>query len=194
MAKGGGGKGGQQQQTSTTALPPEILAVAKQNMGMADEASKIGFVPYQGNTVAALTPMQQAAMQNTQGALGNFNMKTGAEQAKASGVDPYTGLAMSPTLQGGVLGYSPMAQYQAAKDKIAPVQRGLIDSFTVNPDTGAAPASPLVTPTALYGIGTPSAPAQAAAAAAPATTKRTLTRQEQDRDAIARYRADRNRR
>jgi hypothetical protein len=150
---GGGGKGGSQSQTSEVRMPKEIEAAAKDNLKIADEVAKIGYVPYSGPTVAAFTPNQMAAMQNTQGAASAFNMGGAGAQAKKSGVDPFTGMAMDPTLTGGVLGYSPKGIYDAAKGQIPEAQRKMIDSFFINPQTGAAPTNPLISGTQLYGGG-----------------------------------------
>jgi hypothetical protein len=157
---GGGGKGGQSTQETVVKLPPEIEKAAKQNLKIADEVSKIGYVPYSGPTVAAFTPNQRAAMQNTSNAAAAFGMGNAqgmANPAVSGGgtaqVDPYTGLAMDPTLTGGVLGYSPKGIYDSAKAAIPEAQRQMIDSFVMNPNTGAAPTNPLVGATQLFGGG-----------------------------------------
>lgn len=133
---GGGGKGGQSQQTSTVKLPENIEKVAKQNLDLADTIGKIGYVPYRGNTVAALTPMQRQGMQNTQNAASAFNMSGPLQQQGGPNVDPFTGLAMNPTLTGGVLGYSPAGIYDDAVSKIPQGQRNAINSFFIDPRTG----------------------------------------------------------
>lgn len=132
---GGGGKGGVQ--TSEVKLPKNVEKFAEANMDFAKAASEIGYVPYQGNTVAALTPAQKSAMDMTSGALGAFNMGDGGSAAsRAQGLDPYTGMAMDPTMTGGVLGYSPMGIYEDAKSRVAPAQRRAIDSLFIDPQGG----------------------------------------------------------
>lgn len=160
---GGGGKGGSSE--TTTRMPKSIEKAAEQNLKIADEVAKIGYTPYQGPTQAALTPAQKAAMQNTFGAASSFGMTTPQDMANPqtaggggggggrTSVDPFTGMAMDPTLTGGVLGYSPMGIYEGAKAKIPEAQRKMIDSFTMNPETGAAPTNPLIGPTAMFGGG-----------------------------------------
>jgi hypothetical protein len=138
MAGGGGGKGGQSESSSTVKLPENIEKIAEENLALADRIGEIGYVPYQGNTVAAFTPQQQAVMQNTSDAASAFGMGNGSSQAAAAGVDPFTGMAMDPNMSGGVLGYSPYAAYQDAQSQIAPGQRAAIDSFFIDPQTGAA--------------------------------------------------------
>lgn len=142
---GGGGKGGSQSQEMEIKLPKAIEAASKDNLRIANEVASIGYTPYQGNTVAALTPMQKAAMDTTRGAMGAFNMGDGGFAAsQAQGLDPYTGLAMQPTERGGVMGYNPMGIYEDAKGRIDPAQRAMIESFTMNPVTGEAPRNPAV--------------------------------------------------
>ena len=116
---GGGGKGGQS--VNEIKLPKSIEKAAEQNLKLADEVSKIGYVPYSGPTVAALNPAQRAEMQNASNAASAFNMATPQQMAGRAGgrsIDPFTGLAMDPTLTGGVLGYSPMGIYDSAKANI----------------------------------------------------------------------------
>ena len=149
---GGGGKGGQS--VNEIKLPKSIEKAAEQNLKLADEVSKIGYVPYSGPTVAALNPAQRAEMRNASNAASAFGMATPQQMAGRAGgrsIDPFTGLAMDPTLTGGVLGYSPMGIYDSAKANIPTAQRGLIDSFIIDPETGAAPRNPLVGPTKMYG-------------------------------------------
>lgn len=135
---GGGGKGGQQTSSTTVKLPKSIEQASKENWGMAKDVASLGYVPYQGNTVAAFTPMQTAAMQNTNNAAAAFGMGSGASMAGA-GVDPITGMTRQPTADAnGVLGYSPYAGYLEAQSKIAPGQRAMIDSFFIDPMSGAA--------------------------------------------------------
>lgn len=139
-----GGKGGQQTSSSTVKLPKEIEDQAKANIGIANEVAAIGYTPYQGNTVAAFTPNQQAAMQNNAHSMNAFNMGGPGAQAKQAGVNPMTGMKMNATNQGGVMGYSPMGQYNAAVNAIPDAQRAMIESFTMNPRTGAGPTNPTV--------------------------------------------------
>ncbi len=139
----GGGKGGQQQATTTLELPKNITKAAEKNLKLANQIGKIGYVPYRGNTVAAFTPAQRAAMSNTNAAASAFNMGTAGASPTTEGVavDPFTGMAMDPTLSGGVLGYSPAGIYDDAKAMIPAGQRRYIDSFFIDPHTGRMPGS-----------------------------------------------------
>jgi hypothetical protein len=92
-------------------------------------------VPYYGPDVAAFSPAQQAAFQNTAGAAGAFGL--------ASPTDPYGGMG-APTDFGGVQGYSSAPLYQQSVDALAanrPGQKQYIDSFFIDPTTSAAGAN-----------------------------------------------------
>ena len=73
-----GSKGGGR--TTKTEIPEYIEDAAKSNLALADKISNIGYTPYYGADVAAFTPMQDAAFQNTQDAASAFGMNTGAGQ------------------------------------------------------------------------------------------------------------------
>ena len=73
-----GGKGGSK--TVSTEIPSYIQDAAKSNLALADKISNIGYTPYYGPDLAAFTPMQDAAFQNTQDAATAFGMNSGAGQ------------------------------------------------------------------------------------------------------------------
>jgi hypothetical protein len=123
MSKGG-------VQTSQTRIPEALERASAENLAMANEIGRIGFVPYQGPTVAGLSDQQMAAMANTNAAAGAFGLAQGAAP-------------MSP--QGGAMGsgYSAMPLYEQALAAMAPGQRGAIESMMINPQTGEVPTRPL---------------------------------------------------
>jgi len=128
-----GGKGSSQ--TTSVAIPEYIEAAAQRNLNKAEAISQLGYVPYYGPDVAAFSPAQQAAFQNTAGAAGAFGL--------ASPTDPYGGMG-APTDFGGVQGYSSAPLYQQSVDALAanrPGQKQYIDSFFIDPMTGAAGAN-----------------------------------------------------
>ena len=128
-----GGKGSSQ--TTSVAIPEYIEASAQRNLNKAEAISQLGYVPYYGPDVAAFSPAQQAAFQNTAGAAGAFGL--------ASPTDPYGGMG-APTDFGGVQGYSSAPLYQQSVDALAanrPGQKQYIDSFFIDPTTGAAGAN-----------------------------------------------------
>ena len=67
-----GGKGGGK--TTRTEIPAYIEDAAKSNLGLADKISNIGYTPYYGPDVAAFSPMQEAAFQNTQDAASALSL------------------------------------------------------------------------------------------------------------------------
>lgn len=130
-----GGKGGS---SSTSVKIPEWLQTAAQsNLARADEIAKIGYTPYYGADVAGLTPMQQAAMANTNSAAAAFGM--------AAPTDPMAGMPQPQTFAGGVQGYSSQPMYQQSIEALAandPAQYRALTAMFTNPDTGAQPLSP----------------------------------------------------
>ena len=143
----GGGKGGAttQAQTGTTTgsvqIPAWLESAARQNMARADDLAQIGYVPYYGPDVAAFSPMQQAAFQNTGDAAAAFGL--------AAPSDPMAGMPQSQTFAGGVQGYSSMPLYQQSLDALAaarPGQFAALQAPFINPITGADPAAPFGSP------------------------------------------------
>jgi hypothetical protein len=128
-----GGKGSSQ--TTSVAVPEYIEAAAQRNLNKAEAISQLGYVPHYGPDVAAFSPAQQSAFQNTAGAADAFGL--------ASPTDPYGGMG-APTDFGGVQGYSSAPLYQQSVDALAanrPGQKQYIDSFFIDPMTGAAGAN-----------------------------------------------------
>lgn len=125
-----GGKGGST--TSQVQIPEYIEAAAQRNLNKAERISQLGYVPYYGPDVAALTPMQQASMQNVAGAAGAFGM------AAPTGQDIY-GMPAPTTYAGGIQGYSSAPMFEQAQAELAarrPAQKSYIDSFFIDPFTG----------------------------------------------------------
>ena len=124
-----GGKGGGR--TTRTEIPEYIEDAAKSNLALADKISNIGYTPYYGADVAAFTPMQDAAFQNTSEAASAFNMNTGSGQ-----------YAPEPTeFAGGVMGYSSAPMFEQSVENLAqfrPAQSQYMDTFFMNPQTGEA--------------------------------------------------------
>lgn len=145
-----GGKGGS---TTTTVKVPKFLeTAAKRNLTRADEIAKIRYVPHYGPDVAALTPMQQAAMANTSAASEAFGLS--APQ------DAMAGMPQAQTFAGGVQGYASAPMYQGSLEQLRatnPAQYAAITSMFTNPKTGAAPRAPFATPAAAPNTGLPPA-------------------------------------
>lgn len=131
MSKGGS-------TTSQVQIPEYIDAAARRNLDKAERISQIGFVPYEGADVAAFTPMQQAAFQNTANLAGEYGMASPTSQSDIMG-----GMPEPTTYAGGVKGYSAAPLYQEAIQTLGekrPGQKAFIDSFFINPYTGGASA------------------------------------------------------
>ena len=127
MSKGGS-------TTSEVKVPEYIEAAAQRNLNRADRVSQLGYVPEYGPTVAAFTPMQQAAFQNTAGAAGAFGMASPASQRDIMG-----GMNAPTTYANGVQGYSSAPMYEQMVAELArnrPGQKSYIDSFFINPMSG----------------------------------------------------------
>jgi hypothetical protein len=145
-----GGKGGST--SSTVEIPQYIEDAAKRNLARADTISQIGYVPYYGADVAAFTPMQEAAFQNTAGTAGAFGLAGGGMSQQ----DITGGMPAPTTYAGGVRGYSSAPMYEQAMDELAtrrPGQKALIDSLFIDPYSGVPGANvgPMVDYTATPG-------------------------------------------
>ena len=151
------GKGGST--SSTVAVPEYIEDAARRNLTQADKISKLGFIPEYGPTVAAFTPMQEAAFQGTAdlaSAFGTPGAAIGAGQrmgdigrSTAGSAFPigmsqqeiFGGMPEPTTYAGGVRGYSALPIYEQALEAFGqarPGQKQYIDSFFIDPFTGAA--------------------------------------------------------
>lgn len=127
MSKGGS-------TTSEVKVPEYIEAAAQRNLNRADRVAQLGYVPEYGPTVAAFTPMQQAAFQNTAGAAGAFGMASPASQQDIMG-----GMDAPTTYANGVRGYSSAPMYEEMVNELArnrPGQKSYIDSFFIDPTSG----------------------------------------------------------
>ena len=126
----GGGKGGGK--TSSVSIPEYITDASKANLKLADKLSNVGYTPYYGPDVAAMSPMQQASMQGTDQMAGAFGMPT-------TGGQQY--MPEPTTFAGGVQGYSSAPLFEQAQmnlQQYRPAQAQYMDSFFMNPQTGAA--------------------------------------------------------
>lgn len=132
MSKGGS-------TTSEVKVPEYIEAAAQRNLNRADKVSQLGYVPEYGPTVAAFTPMQQAAFQNTANTAGAFGMASPTSQTDVMG-----GMGPPTTYANGVQGYSSAPMYEQMLAELAanrPGQKDYIDSFFIDPQTGAPGAN-----------------------------------------------------
>lgn len=127
----GGGKGGSQ--SSSVEVPQYIEDAARRNLARAEQIGQTGHVQYRGPDVAAFTPMQQSAFQNTNNAASAFGMSTPEGGIEGSLGEP-------TTYANGMQGYSSAPIYDQAMQNFAensPGQKAYIDSFFIDPVTGA---------------------------------------------------------
>lgn len=128
-----GGKGGSS--STQTTIPKWAEDAARQNLARADYLSTIGYVPYYGPDVAAMTPMQMAAMGGTNAAASAFGLGTSAPNAGMPEAGNY----------GGMGAYSSGPMYDAALAELqarAPGQYAALRAPFIDPITGAAPLAP----------------------------------------------------
>lgn len=127
----GSGKGGST--TSQVEVPAWLNDAAQGNLAKANEMAKIGYVDYRGPDVAAFTPMQQAAFQNTSSAAGAFGLGS---------LPGMAGMPAPTTYANGLQGYSAAPIYDQAKAemmRLNPAQFAAINAPFINGQTGAQP-------------------------------------------------------
>ncbi len=125
---GGGSK------TTSVAMPAWLEDAAKYSLGRAEQASKIGYTPYYGPDVAAMTPMQVAAMQGTNTAAGAFGLGT---------ADPMAGMPQAQNFN-GMAAYSSGPMYDQALAELQRRQPGQYNALRapfIDPVTGAQPGA-----------------------------------------------------
>lgn len=154
-----GSKGGTT--TQEIRLPEAIERASAENLAMADEVGRIGYVPYQGPTVAGMSDTQQASLANTNAAAQAFGMASApppmsyqpqgqtadGSQPQAANTDQTARSGVAPPIQaipGGIgYGYSPYALYEQARQAVPAHQRGAIESFTINSSGSGLPSRPV---------------------------------------------------
>lgn len=129
-----GGKGGRS--STSVEIPAWLESAARQNIARADQIAQIGYVPYYGPDVAAMTPMQMAAGGNINAAAGAFGL--GAPTSMTAGM---------PMAQdyGGMAAYSSAPLYEQSLAELQarrPGQFAALQAPFIDPVTGAPPAAP----------------------------------------------------
>jgi hypothetical protein len=94
--------GGSQEQKSS--IPAWLEQAGQDVYNRAQQVAGVGFIPYRGPDVAAITPLEQAAQRSTSQMAGAFGMPKGAGDY----------LPATQTSAGGVRGYSSAPGYDAA--------------------------------------------------------------------------------
>jgi len=126
----GGGKGSSTQ-TTQVKLPPFLEKAATENISMADDVGRLGFMPNLGPTVAGFSPGQRAAMDNTNQAAQAFGMQ------QSGSVDDYM---MGESFNDGAA-YGGAPVYDQMLAGLSPEQRAAIMSF-VSSDVGGTHERP----------------------------------------------------
>jgi hypothetical protein len=115
-----GGKGGSE--TANVQIPAYLEGAIQDNLGRASTASQIGYTPYYGPDVAAMTPMQNASLANTNQAADAFGMASADLSQGMPQAQNYDGLSA----------YSSGGLYDHAKDQLQqrnPSQYNAIESM-----------------------------------------------------------------
>ena len=124
MSKGGS-------TTSQVQIPQYLEDAARRNLSRASQISNIGYTPYYGADVAAMTPMQQAAMQGTNQMASAFGLPSVS--------DPMSGMPQAQDF-GGMQAYSSAPMYEQSLQSLAqnrPEQYQAIESM-FNPTGGTS--------------------------------------------------------
>jgi hypothetical protein len=121
--------------TTEVKVPAWLEGAAQKNLAKADALAQIGYTPYYGPDVAAMTPMQMASMQGTNTAASAFGLPA---------ADPMAG---APTAMnyGGMPAYSSGGMYDQALAELQrrqPAQYEALRAPFIDPVTGAQPAAP----------------------------------------------------
>lgn len=117
-------------QTTETKVPKWLEDAAKANLDKANTIAGIGYTPYYGPDVAAMTPMQMSAMQGTNQFASAFGMPT---------ADLSVGMPQA-TNYGGMSAYSSGSGYDQALAELKrknPGQYEAIANLFINPQSGA---------------------------------------------------------
>lgn len=120
------GKGGVTE--NKTEIDPALQAAGEDNLALAKKVGQIGYMPYRGASVAALTPSQEASRKNTASAADAFGM-AGSGIGAGAGLPPVSSA-------GGARGYSSAPVLDDAISKIPPGQLQALLSLFMNPNTG----------------------------------------------------------
>lgn len=125
-----GGKGGSN--TSSVQIPAWLEGPASRNLTTAEEAAKVGYMPYYGPDVAAQTQNQLLGNQATYDAAAAFGLAPQGGNANA-------GMPEANTFAGGVQGYSSGGLYDMALAELAGRNPGQVAQYQrqfVDPQTG----------------------------------------------------------
>lgn len=118
-------------QTTEVEIPEFLKQASEKAINYADAAGKIGYVPYQGPTVAALAPQQLQAMSMNNSAASAFGLG-GSSIGQGAGFQAQA-TPTPTTYAGGVQGYSPFDMFMEAWNKVPETQKKAVEEFTGKP-------------------------------------------------------------
>jgi hypothetical protein len=112
-------------------IPGWMTDAGKKAVAMAEKQGQMGYVPYSGPEVAAISPSTAAAWNNQNNAANSFGMAA-PENAMA-------GMPKAQTFEGGIKGYSGIGLYRDAmrdwRDRAPGQYDAWMDQF-IDPKTG----------------------------------------------------------
>lgn len=118
-------------QTTKVQIPAWLETAAQDALSRSQEVSRIPYAPYYGPDVAAMTPMQTAAMQGTNQMASAFGMPAADQTAGMPTATDYNGMSA----------YSSGSLYDQALSELKARQPGTYNAIMgqfINPYTGAA--------------------------------------------------------
>jgi len=119
---GGGGKGGSKK-TETT-IPEWVRAPADRNLQRAEAVQQIKYMPYTGGQVAALTPTQEAAMNNNISTAQAFGLLDPNSTLTAT-----SGMPTPTTYDNGMKGYGSIGLYDQALKELTARDPANMDAY-----------------------------------------------------------------
>lgn len=122
---------GRSSNTTEVKVPEYLETAARQNIDLGNQVSQIGYVPYYGPDVAAMTPMQMAAGDNIGAAASAFGlaMPTSTGAGMPTAMD-YNGMS---AYSSGPLYDQALAELQQRR----PAQFEALQAMFIDPVTGA---------------------------------------------------------
>ena len=116
--------------TSKTTVPKYMEEAGKRLLERSEAASQIGYTPYYGLDVAAFSPMQEQAFQNTANMASAFGM---------GGGDMMSGMPEATEFAGGIRGYSSAPMFEQSLETLQqkrPAQYDAIMGMFIDPVSG----------------------------------------------------------
>lgn len=139
------GGGGSTQTTQTQTIPPWLQGYAENFLGSASNVANLPFVPYNGQRVADLSPLQQQSIQNIADLSGGTpSMQAGADMLTRTLQGGYSNpFAQSNVSGGGQYSFDPINagsnEFIGMNPQFQAMRQGALDDITNNYQTAIAP-------------------------------------------------------